>query len=89
MTSNFSYQLKDDEEEVVHDEGPFSAVAICCDTEEDGPDGSEHEDQCNSPSDVGLGLVKSLGEFGDGERDGEEIEGVPGLSRSVSKDAMW
>lgn len=85
MTSNLSYQFEDYEEEVVHDEGPFSAEAIGCDTEEDGPNRSEHEHQCDSPGDVGLGLVESLGEFGDGEGDGEEIEGVPGLFRRVSK----
>lgn len=81
MCSAETYQFEDNEENVIDDEGPFPTVAVGCDTEEDGADRSEHQYERNSPGDVSVGLVERLRQFVDGQRYGEEVESIPGLSQ--------
>jgi hypothetical protein len=38
-----TYQLEDDEQKVVDDEGPFAAISVGGDSEDDGTDGAQHE----------------------------------------------
>lgn len=40
---------------------------------------SEHQYECYSPCDLGVGFVELFRQFADGERDGEEVEGIPAL----------
>ena len=70
-------KLQYNEEHVVHDEGPFASVPIGCDTENDGADGSEHQHEGDTPCDLRRRFTELLCEFGDGQGDGEEIEGIP------------
>lgn len=70
-------QLDDDEEELVDDEGPFPAIAIRGNTEDDGANGSEHQHEGDTPGDVGDGFVKCFSQLSGGQGDGEEIEGIP------------
>lgn len=72
-------ELEDDEEDVVDDEGPTTAIAISSDTEEDRAYGTEHEHQSDAPGDIDVGLVEGLGQLADGQGDGEEVKSVPGL----------
>ncbi|KAI6776829.1 hypothetical protein HG530_000774 [Fusarium avenaceum] len=72
-------KFEDDEEKIVDHERPLSTVAIARDTKGNGADGSEHENQCNSPCDVGFGLAECFGKTCYGEGDGEEVECVPRL----------
>jgi hypothetical protein len=63
-----SAKLKSDEEKVVDDERPLSSVPISGDTEDDGADGTEHQNQRDTPGDVGrgdgpLGCREVRGEF--------------------------
>lgn len=37
-----THEFENDEEEVVDDEGPFPAVAVAGDSEDDGAHGAEH-----------------------------------------------
>lgn len=75
----WAYQFENDKEQVVDDKGPLAAVAITGDTKGDGADGTEHQDEGNTPGDVGLGFSKSFGQATDGKGDGKEVEGIPGL----------
>lgn len=70
-------QLQDDEENVVGDKGPFAAVAIREDTEDDGTDGTQHQHEGDTPGDFGVGTLKVFSQTGQGNRDGEEIKGIP------------
>lgn len=45
---------------------------------------SKHQHQRNPPGDIGGGFVKGFGEFGHGQRNGEEIESVPGLENRLA-----
>jgi hypothetical protein len=81
-----THQFENNKEHVVEDKGPLAAVTIGCNTKDDGADGTEHEDESDAPGDVGLGLAKLFAQLGDGEGDGEEVEGVyRGLARVSSK----
>lgn len=73
-----SSELEGDEKNVVDNERPLAAVAVRSDTKENSANGSEHENECDTPGDVGLADVEGLGEVGDGQRDGEEVESIPG-----------
>ena len=46
-------------------------------TEDDTAYGTEHEHQCDSPSDLSILLVELLREFRDRKRHREEVEGIP------------
>lgn len=70
-------QLQDDEENVVGDKGPFPAVAIRQDTEDDRTDGTQHEHEGDTPGNFGVGLVEIFSQTGQRNRDGKEIEGIP------------
>jgi hypothetical protein len=70
-------EFQNDEEDVVHHERPLAAVAIGCDTECDGADGSEHEDEGDTPGDIGDGFIECLGQSGGSQGDGEKIKGIP------------
>lgn len=48
----------------------------------------EHEDQSDSPSDLGCRLVKRLGQIFDGKRYGEEVESIPGLQDASAIDFL-
>lgn len=82
-----TYQFKDNEQNIVHDKWPLPSISIRCDSKQNRADGAEHKYQSNSPGNVRVGLVKSLGQFRNSERNSKEIEGIPGLyphPRSVS-----
>jgi hypothetical protein len=70
-------EFQNNEEDVVHHERPLATPAIGCDTECDGADGSEHEDEGDTPGDIGDGFIEFLSQLGGGQGDGEEIESVP------------
>lgn len=72
-----STELKDDEENVVGDERPLASISVSSDTEDDGTNRTKHKNQGDTPSNVGIGLVESGGERSDGERNGEEVKGIP------------
>ncbi len=74
-----AYQFQSNKEHIINDKGPLAAVAIAGDTEKDGADGTKHENKGDAPSNVRLGLVKLRGEVGNGQGDGEEVKGIPGL----------
>jgi len=73
-----SAKFEDDEKYIVDHKRPFATVTVGSDTEENSADGSEHEDQCNTPCDVGLANIERFGEISNGEGDGEKVEGIPG-----------
>ena len=72
-----SPQFQDDEKDVVYHKGPLPPVSIGGDTEDGRANRSKHEHKSNPPRDLCIGLVEGLGEVGDGQRDGEEVECVP------------
>jgi hypothetical protein len=72
-------QLENNEQEVVYDERPFSSVSIGCKTEDGGSNGPEHQNQSDSPGDLGIRLAEGLGEVRDCQADGEEVKGIPSL----------
>lgn len=59
-------QLQDNEENVVGDKGPFPAVAIRQDTEDDGTDGTQHQHEGDTPGNFGVGTFKVFGQTGQG-----------------------
>jgi hypothetical protein len=77
-------ELEHDEEDIIDDERPLPTISIGRDTEDDGPDGAEHQHQRDAPCDLGIGLIERDREVRDGQADGEEIERVPGLRGSVT-----
>lgn len=52
-------ELKDNEKDEIEDVGPFSAVTIRPDSEDDSTDGAEHENQGDTPGNVCLGVVET------------------------------
>lgn len=70
-------ELEDDEEDVVHHEGPFPPVSIGGNAKDDGADRTKHEHQSDTPRNLRIGLIEVLGQVGNGQRDGKEVEGVP------------
>lgn len=43
-------------------------------TEQYGPYRPEHKNESDAPCDIGGLLIESLGQVGDGQRDGEKVE---------------
>src|SRR3569833_237018 len=80
-----TYQLESDKEDVVDHKRPLAAVAISGDAKDDGADRPEHQHQRDAPGDVRVGLAELLGEVGRGQRNGEEVKGIPRLS-GISQD---
>ena len=80
MSDDTTYKLKNDEEDVIHDERPLPPVAISRDTKDNGADRPEHQHERDAPGYVGRGLPKLLGERLYGQRHGEEVERVPRLN---------
>jgi hypothetical protein len=74
-----TYQFERNEEQVVNNKGPFATVSISSNTKGDGSNRSEHEHKRDAPGNVRLGLSKVLSQVGDGQRNGEEIKGIPSL----------
>lgn len=74
-----TYKLKGNEEQVIDYERPLSPISISGDTEQNRTDGPEHKNERDAPGNVSCGLPERLGQAVDGERDGEEVEGVPSL----------
>ena len=68
-----TYKLEYDEENVVDDEWPLSAVSIAGNTKEDGSYRSEHEHQGDTPCNIRLCLVKRLGQTRHRQRNSEEL----------------
>lgn len=67
-------QLKNNKQQIVDDERPFPPPLVCCQTEADSADRTQHEHKCYTPCDVFFRAVELFGQRRDGERDGEEIE---------------
>jgi hypothetical protein len=76
-----SSKLQDNEKYIVDYERPFTAITICCKTEDDGTDGSEHKHKSDTPCNVGFRFAKCLGEVSDREGNSEKIKSIPGLVR--------
>lgn len=85
----WAYQFEDNKEEVVDDKRPFASVAITGNTKYGGADRSEHEHQGDAPCNVRVCLAKLLGQVSDGERDGEEVKGIPGLEQASNNVSTW
>lgn len=93
-------KFQSDEEEQVNDHGPFSTVPICENAEDQGADRAEHQGHGDTLKEVsilllgspfgsypGHGLVSGVefgGNFRDTERDGEEIECIPGPAEEAN-----
>lgn len=59
-----SRKLKDDEKQQVHHVGILATVSIRGKTKYDCPNGTEHEDQCDTPCDVGGRAIEGVSEVG-------------------------
>lgn len=79
-------QLQHNEENVIDDEGPFSAISVRGDTEDGGSNAPEHEHEGDAPGDVGVAPVERLGKVFDGQRDSEEVKCVPGPSKECNEE---
>lgn len=85
----WAYQFENNKEEVVDDKRPFASVAITGNTKDGGTDRSEHEHQGDAPCNVRVCLAKLLGQVSDGERDGKEVKGIPGLEQARNYVSTW
>ena len=74
-----TYQFEADKQNIVDDERPFATIAVGRDTKDDGTNRTEHEHEGDTPRNIRVGLAKLLRETADGQGDGEEVKGVPGL----------
>lgn len=76
---NVTYQLKHNEQQIIHHKRPLPTIPIRRNTKDSRPHRPKHQHQGNPPGNIRLGLVKRLGQTRDGEGDAEEVKGVPGL----------
>lgn len=74
-----TYQFENNKEEVVDDKGPFSSISITGNTKDGRAHRSEHENKSDTPCNILLRLIERLAQTSDGQRNAEEVEGIPSL----------
>jgi hypothetical protein len=57
-----TYKFEYDEQNVVNDERPLSAIPIGSNTKEDRAHRTKHQNECDSPGNIGNGFVKGCRE---------------------------
>lgn len=70
-------ELEHDEKNVVHNKRPLATPAVGGNAKGDGADGSEHEHEGDAPGDICYLLAELLRQLRRGQRDREEVEGIP------------
>jgi hypothetical protein len=82
-----TYQFQYDEQDIIYDKWPFSAIPVCGNTKQDGSNRPKHQYQGDAPGDIRRRLAKRGCQIADRQRDGKEVKGVPRLARTMSAHA--
>lgn len=73
-----SANLQHNQKTQVDNVGPFTAVSVTPETENQRTHGTQHEHQSDAPGDVGDGFIEGFGDFVGVQRNSEKVKGIPG-----------